>query len=156
LGIISSQSISISINIGIGIGYDKECITSPERDKELTVGWNCNSGITNTKQPTIRRYLLLRLKNLNFIPTCATWSLQNAGDWLAPAPIRRRTGKWQHEQEQPYCHKVGKFAEDLGSVGYYKLSKTQLVIVFPNFSARRQSSSPTSELSPRVTRQVHR
>jgi hypothetical protein len=46
----SKQSISISI----GISCDKECITGPERDKELTVGWNCNSGIADIEQPTNR------------------------------------------------------------------------------------------------------
>jgi hypothetical protein len=117
LGIISSQSISISISIGIG--YDKECITGPERDKELTVGWNCNSGIANIKQPNIRWNLLLRLKESKFYPNLRNlvspkcWRLAGAGAHTTP--------HCQHEQEQPYCHKVGKFAEDLGSVGYYKL-----------------------------------
>jgi hypothetical protein len=90
LGIISSQSISISISIGIGIGYDKECITGPERDKELTVGWNCNSGIANIKQPNIRWNLLLRLKESKFYPNLRNlvspkcWRLAGAGAHTTP------------------------------------------------------------------------
>jgi hypothetical protein len=88
----SKQSISISI----GISCDKECITGPERDKELTVGWNCNSGITNIQQPTIRWNHLLRLKEStiyhhlrNLVSPESCWL---AGDGAHAVP------HWQHEQ----------------------------------------------------------